>query len=60
MKYHSDLVNALLKLMREEQYIKLQTQASSCMVNFVRGLVNTEEGSDEVDEENRKILLPYI
>jgi len=30
------------------------------MVNFVRGLVNTEEGSDEVDEENRKILLPYI
>jgi hypothetical protein len=61
-KFHADLVSVLLKLMLEEQNIKLKTRATSCMVNFVRGLIN-EEGyedvEDEIQKENSAILFPY-
>ena len=40
----------LLKLMREEELIKLKTQATSCMVNFVRGLIDEEAFVDESSE----------
>jgi hypothetical protein len=33
--------------MREEEYIKLKTQATSCMVSFVRGLIDEEAFLDE-------------
>lgn len=44
--------------MREEETLKLRTRATSCMVNFVRGLIN-EEGDEEIDKENEAILKPY-
>lgn len=61
-KYHADLMNALLSLMVQEEYIKMKTQATSCMVNFVRGLINadeTEEYDEEAKKENCQILYPY-
>jgi len=36
--------------MREEELIKLKTQATSCMVNFVRGLIHEEAYADESSE----------
>ena len=41
-KYHDQLIGVLLKMMREEQLLKLRTQATSCMVNFVRGLIDEQ------------------
>lgn len=48
--------------MRDEQLVKLKTQATSCMVNFVRGLIDEEAYIDETSEaqkEYSKILAPY-
>jgi importin-5 len=61
-KFHDQLIAVLLKLMQEEQYIKLKTQATSCMVNFVRGLIDEEafvEEPSEKQEEYGRILAPY-
>ena len=46
-KFHSQLIEVLLKMMANEEYIKLKTQATSCMVNFVRGLIDEEALIDE-------------
>lgn len=37
-------------MMQEEPLIKLKSQSASATVNFIRGLIDTEEG-EEVDEE---------
>ena len=61
-KYHDSLVVVLLKMMREEQLLKLRTQATSCMVNFVRGLIDESAFQDESTDEQKefaKILAPY-
>lgn len=52
-KFHSELVSVLLKLMQSEQLIKLRTQATSAMVNFVRGMID-EEGEPEENEKSLK------
>ena len=49
-KFHNDLVPLLLKMMREEELVKMRTQSTSAMVNFVRGLI---EENDE-DENGKK------
>jgi hypothetical protein len=52
----------LLKMMREEELMKLRTQATSCMVNFVRGLIDEQAFQDESTEQQKeyaKILSPY-
>jgi hypothetical protein len=49
-KYHDQLIGVLLKMMKEEQYLKLKTQSTSCMVNFVRGLINEDALEDEDDD----------
>jgi len=41
----------LIKMMLGEQLIKMRSQATSCMVNFVRGLVENEEGERVHEEE---------
>ena len=46
-------------MMQEEQMIKSRSQAVSCCVNFIRGLINYDE-TDETDEkelENNKALI---
>ncbi|CDW84107.1 importin beta- [Stylonychia lemnae] len=59
-KFHSDLIVILVKLMQDEQLIKLRKQATSAMVNFVRGLINEE---DDVEDKshlvNAQVLEPY-
>lgn len=51
-----------MKQMQEESVLKLKTQATSCMVNFVRGLIS-EEGFEDVEDEKQKeygaVLAPY-
>ena len=52
----------ILKMMEEEQLIKLKTQACSAMVNFVRGLIDEEAFQDEssdTQKEYARILDPY-
>lgn len=52
-------MTALLQLMVQEQYIKMKTQATSCMVSFVRGLTDpedTEEPNEAAKKENIQIL----
>ena len=61
-KYHDQLIPILLKLMQEETLIKLKTQATSCMVNFVRGLIDEEADLDETSDAQKEysvILAPY-
>ena len=59
LKYHADLMTILLKMMKEEEYVKLQTRATSAMVNFVRGLIDESGDAEDRNEENAKILEPY-
>ena len=61
-KYHDQLIMVILKMMQEEQLIKVKTQATSAMVNFVRGLIDEEAFQDESSEtqkEYARILAPY-
>lgn len=56
-------MSALLQLMEKEEYMKMKSQATSCMVSFVRGLINEDEET-EYEEEKKKeysqILVPYV
>lgn len=48
--------------MQDESILKIRTQATSCMVNFVRGLINEdalEDVEDEKQKEYSEILAPY-
>ncbi len=53
----------LLKLMNEEEQIKMKTQAASCMVGFVRGLVKENEDEEMASSltptQKNSLLLPY-
>jgi hypothetical protein len=43
VKYHSEIVPVLVNLMLHESMLKMQTQATSAMLNFVTGLIPTKE-----------------
>ncbi|TNV74745.1 hypothetical protein FGO68_gene4951 [Halteria grandinella] len=61
-KFHSQLVEVLLRMMANEDLIKLKTQACSCMVNFVRGLIDEDaliDESSDAQKEYSRILAPY-
>jgi hypothetical protein len=57
-KYHQDLAPVLIKMMNSEELIKMQTQATSCMVNFVNGLIENET-EEYTLESNKECLAPY-
>ena len=62
MKYHAELMPVLLKLMKDEEKIKMKAQAVSVSCNFVRGLINMgeeEEVTDEVKEKAKALLVQY-
>ena len=47
-------------MMNEEQYLKMQYQATACMTSMIRGLVDEESAEDsEVNVSNKKLLVPY-
>ncbi len=49
-RFHDQLIPVLLKMMEGEEMIKVRTQATSCMVNFVRGLIDLEAFEDTSSE----------
>lgn len=51
-KFHGDLIPVMLKMMKEEELIKMRTQATSAMVNFVRGLI--DENEEDEDQKKQK------
>jgi len=53
-------MQVLLNMMRDEQMIKLKSQAVSATINFVRGLVEDDEDLDADEMKKQKqILAPY-
>ena len=51
----------LIKLMREETHLKMQTQACCVLTAFIKGLIDEESAEDsEQNEKNKKVLLPYV
>jgi hypothetical protein len=50
-------------MMKEEPLIKSKSQAVSCCVNFVRGLISDEGEAKDLDEqtieENKELLAKY-
>jgi len=62
--YHADLMPLLLRLMSEEQKIKMKTQVVSCATAFVTNLTgspedNPEDMDAEEKEEGKAILMQY-
>lgn len=49
----------LVKLMLEEQLIKMQTQATAVVHSFVTGLLNKDEEDEENQVDAKEILAPY-
>lgn len=53
----------LIKMMLEDSLIKLKSQAVSCCINFVRGLINCDSEEAELSEadieRNKNIVLGY-
>ena len=61
-KFHKDMFPLLIKMMRDDSLIKLKSQAVSCCVNFVRGLINGDEDAEMTEEDierNKKVVLGY-
>ena len=52
-KYHAELLPVLIKMMKEEELIKMQTHAVSTVINFVNGLQSQDD-----DEESRAQKSP--
>ena len=62
MKFHSEMLPQLIKMMQEETLIKMRSQVASCTVNFVRGLIENEDGErvhEEEIERSKQILFIY-
>ena len=60
ISYHSDLISVFLNMMVNEPLIKLKSQAVSCTINFVRGLVEeSEDANEEEVTKHKQILTPY-
>lgn len=50
----------LLKMMKQEEMVKLKAQVVSCTVNFVKGLIERdEEDLNEKETKHKEVLLPY-
>jgi len=52
----------LIKMMRDESLLKLKSQAVSCCVNLVRGLIDGNEDAEMTEEDierNKKVVIGY-
>ena len=59
-KYYNELLPALIKMMDTESEIKVQTLTTSCMIGFIRGLLDDEEDEDsEINVKNRNVIEPF-
>lgn len=61
LSFHAEMVPMLLKLMKDEQLLKMKTRAVQCMTNFVRGLFNEDDdqGKEDVPEDHKNLLNTY-
>lgn len=61
VSFHSEMVPMLIKLMKDEQLLKMKTRSVQCTTNFVRGLLNEDDdqGKEEVPEEHKNLLQQY-
>jgi hypothetical protein len=58
-KYHQELVPALLKIIKEEQSLKLQTHGLSCLINFTNGLIVEDDQEINETKKSGEILTLY-
>lgn len=57
-KTHAEVLPVIAKLMLDEPLIKMQTQATSTVASFVRGLLDADE-DDDSPVDAKDILFPY-
>lgn len=53
------MIPVLINLMQNEQTKKMQTQATSVVLNFVQGLVQDPDDESNGEIDGREILSPY-
>lgn len=58
-KYHAELVPALLKIVNEEQTIKLKTCALNCLYQFIAGLIEEDKNEIEETKKSSEIINIY-
>jgi len=56
-KYHSEVLPVLMGLMMNESLIKMQTQATSAVLNFISGMTTDEESDDKEESIDAKELM---
>lgn len=59
LKYHTELIPALLNIIQNEETLKVQTHAISCMINFTQGLIQTDENEIDSTKKSSEILNLY-
>ena len=59
LKFHQDLVPALLNIITNEKCLKIQTHAISCMINFTNGLIQEDENEINDTKKSSEILNLY-
>lgn len=55
-QYHGELMPMLLKMMNNEETMKMQTQAASATLNFTKGFLEDEEDSEQ---KSSTIMVGY-
>jgi len=58
-KYHQELIPALLQIIQNEQILKVQTHAISCLINFTSGLIQEDETEIKDTKKSSEILNLY-
>jgi hypothetical protein len=59
VKYHTELMPMLLKMMESEVSLKMRTHAVSCTINFVSGLTDEDEDEREEIKKESSVLSKY-
>jgi len=58
-KYHAEILPELIKLMNNESYLKLKTQATAAAINFVWELIVVDEKNIEDVKKESSIMETY-
>ena len=56
-KYHSEVLPVLMNLMVNEPLLKMQTQATSAVLNFISGMTTDDETDDKEEPIDAKELM---
>lgn len=57
VKYHQEVLPVLVNLMINEPILKMQTQATSALLNFINGLNQDQEDDEKEDPVDAKELM---